>query len=285
LIVLAIVRSRVTVTVRSVTAAPELAVQWDERGGATVVRDGHPQSYVDPNDPQLLVFEYVQHLAIGLDLLPPGRIGVTHVGGAGLTLARYVQHTRPGSPQIVLEPDAALTDLVRRELPLPRGHRIRVRPVDGASGLAALKDASADAVVVDAYDDGRVPGDLVGATAAAAYARVLAPNGLLLLNLADEPGLRHVARVVATIRPLLAHAALVGTHEVLKGKRYGNVVLLASRRPLDEQALRRRAASAPIPTGIRDEAATAGLARAARPFGDIGEPSPPPPEPGRWRLR
>ncbi|MBA2696071.1 MAG: hypothetical protein H0U62_09605, partial [Actinobacteria bacterium] len=101
---------------------------------------GHPQSHVQPDDPTLLVFEYVQHLAMVLDTLPPGRLGVTHVGGAGLTLARYVEHTRPGSPQIVLEPDAALTELVRREVPLPRGHRIRVRPVDGRTGVAALKD-------------------------------------------------------------------------------------------------------------------------------------------------
>lgn len=265
--------------------APELEIKWDERGGATAVRDGHPQSYVDLDDPSLLVFEYVQHLAIGLDLLPPGRTGVTHVGGAGLTLARYVQHTRPGSPQIVLEPDAALTELVRRELPLPRGHRIRVRPDHGASGLGALKDASADAIVVDAYDHGRVPGDLCGGWAAASYARVLRPDGLLLLNLADEPGLRHVARVMATVRPHLGHTALLATHEVLKGKRYGNVVLMACATPLDEPMLRRRVASAPIPTGVRDNAATARLAQVATPFDDLGEPSPPPPDPGRWRLR
>lgn len=263
----------------------QIEIQIDERGGATVVRDGHPQSYVDLDDPELLVFEYVQHLAIGLDLLPPGRAGVTHVGGAGLTLARWVQHTRPGSPQIVLEPDEALTDLVRRELPLPRGHRIRVRAVDGATGLAALKDASADAIVVDAYHHGRVPGDLVGARAASDYARVLGGSGLLLLNLADEPGLRHVGRVLATMRTVLPHTALVATHEVLKGKRFGNAVLIASRTPLDEGALRRRAASAGVPTGVRGGEDTARLARSGTPFDELGDPSPTPPDPGRWRLR
>lgn len=265
--------------------ASDLDLRWDERGGATVIRDGHPQSYVDLDDPGLLTFEYMQHLAIGLELLPPGRIGVTHVGGAGLTLARYVQHTRPGSPQIVLEPDEAMTDLVRRELPLPRGHRVRVRPADGASGLPALKDASADAVVIDAYDHGQVPADLVGAAASAEYGRVVGPNGLVLLNLADEPGLRHVARVAATLRPNLGHLALIATHEVLKGKRYGNAVLVGSHAPIDEPLLRRRVASAPIPTGVRDRSAMEALVRGARPFGVVGEPSPPPPAPGRWRLR
>jgi hypothetical protein len=46
-------------------------------------------------------------MGLVLDALPCGPLAVTHVGGAGLTLARYVQHTRPGSPQIVLEPDTA----------------------------------------------------------------------------------------------------------------------------------------------------------------------------------
>ncbi|WP_018158008.1 spermidine synthase [Demetria terragena] len=262
----------------------QIEIRVDERGGATVLRDGHPQSYVDLEDPELLVFEYVQHLAIGLDLLPPGRIGVTHIGGAGLTLARYVHHTRPGSPQIVLEPDAALTERIRRELPLPRGHRIRVRAIDGAGGISGLKDDSAEAIVVDAYDGGQVPGDLVGSRACADYARVLG-SGLLLLNLADEPGLHHLARVAATVRQSLPHTALISTHEVLKGKRYGNLVLLASRQPLDERELRRRAASAAIPTGVRGADALAALTRTARPFDEIGDPSPVPPDPGRWRLR
>lgn len=174
------------------------------RGGraATVMRDGHPQSYVDLDDPTLLAFEYVQHFACVLDALPSGSLGVTHVGGAGLTLARYVEATRPGSPQIVLEPDAELTDLVRRELPLPRRHRIRVRPVDGRSGVAALKDDSADVVVVDAYADGRVPADLGTVEFLTDVARVLRPTGLVLLNLADEPNGRYVAAVAAG-----AHAA------------------------------------------------------------------------------
>ena len=100
----------------------------DERGGVTVLVDGTPQSHVQPDDPELLVFEYVQQFALVLGTRPPAPpqpLAVTHVGGAGLTLPRWVEATRPGSPQIVLEPDVALTELVRAQLPLPRRHRIR----------------------------------------------------------------------------------------------------------------------------------------------------------------
>ncbi len=257
----------------------------DERGGVTVVMDGSPQSHVQPDDPTLLIFEYVQHLALALDALPTGPLAVTHVGGAGLTLPRYVEATRPGSPQIVLEPDAALTELVRREIPLPRRHRIRVRPVDGLTGVQALADGSADVVVTDAYAAGRVPAELVSAAYVRQLRRVLRGDGLALWNLADEPGMRWVARVLATVSGELPHVALVATHEVLKGKRFGNSVVVASSQPLPMERLRRDVARASLPTGLREGAALDRLIAGSKPFDGDEVPSPPPPEAGRWRAR
>jgi len=217
-------------------AGREVRFEADDRGGVTVVRDGHPQSHVCLTDPEWLAFDYVARLALAIDAAAPepapGVLRVTHVGGAGMTLARWVQATRPGSPQIVLEPDVALTEAVRAHLPLPRGHRIRVRAETGRDGVAGLRDASADVVVLDAYADGRVPADLVSVEFFEQVCRVLTPGGLLAANLADEPGLRHTARVVAGImRAGLGDVALVASHEVLKGRRFGNVVVAARRGP------------------------------------------------------
>lgn len=264
-----------------------MSIVWDERGGATVVRDGLPQSYVDPDDPMLLVFEYVEQFALVLEALrpDPAPLAVTHVGGAGMTLARWLHRTHPGSPQIVLEPDVALTELVRRELPLPRGHRIRVRPVTGQAGVAALRDGSADVVVVDAYDEGRVPGELAGASWARDVTRVLAGDGLLLVNASDEPGLRWVARLTATLRERLPHVGMLVLREVAKGRRFGNVVVVASPRPLDDVSLTRVAARAAFPSQWRSSASTALTERGVRPFGEVGEPSPVPPAVGPLRLR
>lgn len=264
----------------------EFAFVTDDSGGVTVMLDGHPQSYVDLHDPGLLTFEYVQHLALALDAMPPGPLAVTHAGGAGLTLARYVQYTRPGSPQIVLEPNAALTDAVRRELPLPRGHRIRVRATDALHGLDGLKSRSADVFVLDAYADGRVPAELTTVSTLGRIAGILRPGGMLLLNIADEPDQRYLARVLAGLHTCLPELALISTHEVLKRKRFGNYTVVASSGPFDVDRLRRLAARSPFPTGVRSGASLDGMRLSARPMTDDDSmPSPHPPNAGSWRAR
>ena len=253
----------------SVTETGEAVFERDERGGFTVVVDGYPQSYVHPDDPLLLAFEYVEHLGALLDTLAPGPVRVTHVGGGGLTLPRYVAATRPGSAQVVLEPDAALTAAVRARLPLPRGSRIRVRAVDGRSGLAALRDASADVVVLDAYAAGRLPAELGTVEAMSEMARVLTATGTLLANLADGPGLPHAG---------LTPRVVLGMHEVRKGRRFGNYVLAASAEPVDLVAVGRRVARSPFPTAIWDEAELSRRTASTRPMSDdSAEAGPVPP--------
>ncbi len=272
-------------------AVAEIDFVPDEHGGVTVVRDGHPQSHVDVEDPEDLVFEYVQHMASVIDATfpRPDPIGVTHVGGAGLTLARWVQATRPGSPQIVLEPDEELTAQVRTRLPLPRRHRIRVRPQPGRSGVAALASDSAHVVLVDAFDDGRVPADLQTSEFFADVARVLRPDGVLVLNCPDEPGLRHVADVVAGLREAFGPAAslaLVAMRDVVKGRRYGNTALVASTRALDVDEIRRQVARWPFPSGVLSGAALERRLAGGRPLRDArSSPSPRAPDPGAWRAR
>ena len=276
------------------SSAPEAVapVDWgverDEHGGHVVSMGGYPQSYVSLTDPGLLVFGYVQHLAAVIDTLPPGPLAVTHVGGAGLTLPRYVEHTRPGSTQVVLEPNEALTALVRKEIPLPRRHGIRVRGVAGRAGLRALRDESADLVVVDAFDDNRVPADLTTDEWFADVARVLRPDGVLLVNTADEVDLRHTARLRATVALHLPQVLAVAQVEVWKRRRFGNVVLAAGRSgALDAAALRRDVARTTFPSTVLAGTELERRLGGARPFTDADcAPSPPPPaHDGEWRLR
>ena len=61
--------------------------------------DGMDQSLVDLGDPRRLAFEYVRRIGDVIDAATaPGEpVRVLHVGGAGLTLPRYVAVTRPRS--------------------------------------------------------------------------------------------------------------------------------------------------------------------------------------------
>jgi hypothetical protein len=264
---------------RSTLGEVELLADADRPGGWLLLIDRVRQSYVDLDDPTYLDFEYVQVFADVFEALPPGPLAVTHVGGGACTLARFVAATRPGSPQIVLEPDAALTELVRARLPLPRQARIRIRPIDGRSGVAALRDASADVLVLDAYHGGRIPAELTTREFLADVARVLRPDGVLLANLSDGPPLTYLRRAVATVREMLPNTLLIADPAVLKGRRFGNVELVASRAALPVAELRRAGARAPFPRTV-----TAALRGDARPLTDADPLRSPAPPEYTWRV-
>lgn len=248
-----------------------MAAEIHPEGAGFVLRmDGRDQSYVDLGDPTRLAFDYVRRIGDVLDAwtVPGEPVRVLHVGGAGLTLPRYVAHTRPRSAQIVLEPDAEVTALVRRELPLPRHSGIKVRTVDGRAGLDAVRDGAVDLVVVDAFAAGRVPGALVTAECAAAYARVLAADGWLLLNLADRTPFAWTRRVVAAVRTTLPALALSAEPATLRGRRPGNLLLVAGRRSTPVAALRERAATGAAPYRVLDGAQVSDTVGGGRAFTD-----------------
>jgi len=220
-----------------------------DRAEAWLVRiDDMDQSYVDLGDPTRLVFDYVRWIGDVADLVaPPSRaVRAVHVGGAGLTLPRYVAATRPRSSQIVLEPDAALIERVRAELPLPPRSGIRIRPVDGRRGLAGLRDASTDLIVLDAFSRGRVPTELLTGEAWAEMARVLAPGALVAANLTDRAPFADARRAIAGLRAALPDIALAAEPATLRGRRSGNLVVVAGHAvPTAELAARVAGRAAP----------------------------------------
>ncbi|HSN43747.1 MAG TPA: fused MFS/spermidine synthase [Propionibacteriaceae bacterium] len=252
---------------------PETPGAWYVRIGST------DQSWVDPDHPTRLEFDYVQQLAAHLDAHAPAgeRLRVIHVGGGGLTLPRYVAHTRPTSAQIVLEPDEALTDEVRATIPLPRNSGIKVRPQDGRTGLAAMPDAYADVVIIDAFDGARVPGGLATIECFAEVRRVLTPTGALLMNVTDGRTLDWTRRTVSGLGRYFPHVIVGAESSTLKGRRFGNLVLAASRVEFPLDVLTRRAAGAAFPYRLVHGDALARLIGGAQPHFDPGEPSPLPP--------
>ena len=92
--------------------------------------------------------------------LPDGPTTALHLGGGALTLPRYVEAMRPGSRQQVIELEQDLIDLVRAELPFPRGASIRVRYGDARAVMEKLPAGlrgTVDLLVVDVFGGSRDP--------------------------------------------------------------------------------------------------------------------------------
>jgi hypothetical protein len=241
------------------------------------------QSYVDLDDPLRLEFDYVQRLADVLDsVAEPGRMRVVHVGGAGMTLARYVAATRPTSAQVVLEPDIELTAFVRRHLPLPAHSGIKVRATDGRRGIAELRDGYADLVIIDAFVGARVPAELTTAGFLADVGRALSDHGVIIINLTDRGPIGYARRVLAGVRQVFPHLLLCTESSTLKGRRFGNVIIAGAARPLPCAAIAERAGRPPFPYRVVHGARLHQLLADSAPFSeDDAEPSP---EPGRGQM-
>lgn len=244
--------------------------------------DGAPQSYVDLDEPEHLEFEYTRRMGHALDTLAePGRaLDVVHLGGGALTLPRYVAATRPGSRQDVVEFDRGLLELVLEHLPLPEGPgRIAVHTADARDWLEAAPDGSADVLVADVFGGSRVPARLTSVEYARQVARVLRDGGIHLANLADSAPFAFLRSQLANFAEVFTELALVAEPAVLRGRRFGNVVVVASRQPLDLGRLARRVASDPFPARVEQGAALRRFTGDARPVRDAGAvPSPVPPD-------
>lgn len=248
--------------------------------------DDTPQSYVDLEDPTHLEFEYIRRLAHLADHTHPAGtpLDALHLGGGALTLPRYLAHTRPGSRQLAIEADPILTDFVRTHLPLDKRARIRVRIADARQALTTMKPASWDLIISDVFAGARTPAHLTSLEYAQLTAHALRDTGLYAVNIADGAPLRFARAQAATVLAAYPHAALIAEPGVLRGRRYGNLVLAAARHTLPLAELSRAAAADPFPARvIADDELTAWIG-GATPVTDATAQDSPPPPPGTFTV-
>ena len=224
-------------------------------GGQMLVVDGTPQSHVSTQDNGQLFFEYIARIGHVIDQLgmPGEPITAVHLGAGALTLPRYIHRTRPGSRQQVIELERELVDLVRAEIPLPKGAHIRIRYGDARAVLNRLPAGligSADLVVVDIFSGARTPAHVTSLEFYREAATLLKPDGIMAVNIADGPGLRFARAQVATVSAALEDVAVLAETQVLKGRRFGNVVIVASGAQLPLDWMPRLLAGGPHPSKV-----------------------------------
>jgi spermidine synthase len=224
-------------------------------GAFELVVDGTPQSHVNLDDPTALFFEYIARMGHVIDQLKlPGEpLTALHLGAGALTIPRYIEATRPGSRQQVLELEPELVELVRRELPFPRSASIRVRYGDARATLAKLPPGlrgAVDVLVVDVFGGARIPAHVTSVEFYRECAAFLAPDGVLLVNVADGSGAAFARGQAATLAMVFDDLAVLAESQVLRGRRYGNFVLVASTSPLPLDWMPRLLAGGPHPATL-----------------------------------
>lgn len=246
------------------TGTAELVLDRDDPDLVTLLVNGVPSSCLDLSDPLRLVFEYHQQMAAAVELMPAGPLAALHLGAGACTLPRWLEASRPGSWQVAVDVDATLLDQVRTWFALPRSPRLRLRTADGLDAVAAQPGASLDLVVRDAFDGDRTPERLTTSSFVRHVARTLRPGGVYLANVADRAPLPLARAEVATALDTFADVALVAEPGVLRGRRYGNLVLVAG--PLDPGHLDRRTRVLAVPAHVVAGADLVRFAAGARPI-------------------
>ncbi len=224
----------------------------DRPSGRTLVLDGARHSYVDLDDPAHLEFPYVRAVASVIDSQypPAAPLRAYHLGGGGLTVPRYLEVTRPGSTSVVSEVDPGVVAIARDELGFGPDPAIDVRVEDGRLGLREIPAESQDLVVGDAFGGVSPPWHLTTVEAVRAVDGVLDDDGSYVVNLIDHGSLGFARAELATLGEVFTHVALVAEPDTLQRSGGGNLVGVASQRPLDLASLAARMAEHTLDWGV-----------------------------------
>jgi spermidine synthase len=258
----------------------ELVRDDDREDGWLLTVDGVAQSYVDRADPTHLEFDYVRLMGDVVDCLRPGPVTAVHLGGGGCTLPRYLAATRPGSRQVVVEADEALAELVRASFGTA-GFRLRVG--DARVEVGRLRAGESDLVVADVFESSVLPVSVTTLEWLGEVQRLLRPEGVYVVNVADGRPLDFARAQVATLRAAFPHVLLLADPAVLRGRRFANLVLVGSAAPLPEQELARRTARAAGRARVVGGEALATFTGGAKPVTDATARTAPRPPPDLFR--
>jgi len=252
--------------------------------------DGTPQSHVNLEDPGDLFFEYIRRIGHVIDLVGDEGAPITavHLGGGALTLPRYVEATRPGSNQQVIELEQDLIDFVREHLPLPKRANIRVRYGDARERVAKLPAGllgQVDVLIVDIFSGARTPAHVTSAEFYALLKPLLAKNGVLVVNVADGHTLSFARSQAATLSHVFTEVSVLAEPQVLKGRRFGNLVFVASAGAALNDWMPRLLAGGPHPAKVVSGHELSNFAVGAAVVTDLTAVASPPPAKNVFQSR
>lgn len=217
---------------------------------------GAEQSHVDLASPDTIFYEYLRRIGNVMDVFAPAGEPVTaaHLGAGALTLARYLQATRPGSPQIAVDIERELPSFVVQQLPLPAGTQCQILIEDARAAVPQLPVRlgveKLDAIIVDIFTGWGAPEHLVKPGFYAEMKSVLADDGVICVNVGDDAGLTFFTAQARIMLEVFDHVWCLADSSMLTGKHAGNLILVGTANPLDDDTRARLLVAGPHPASV-----------------------------------
>jgi spermidine synthase len=240
-----------------------LIADQDNSTGWLLKINGVMSSHIDLADPLFLEFEYMRWMAALIESRWPaqGAAGTRpklrglHLGGGACSLARYFHAVYPDARQVVVELDGKLAEYVRGWFDLPKAPLLRLRVGEAREVTETLTAGTRDFIIRDVFAGSLTPRALTTAEFNQHVKRVLEPGGLYVVNSGDAPDLKNAREDAATIAAAFKHTVIIADPAMLKGRRYGNMVMAGSDAPFEhDPKLARRLLGGAVPAHLWDDA-------------------------------
>ncbi len=211
-------------------------------------------------DPSQLEFEYMRWIAASVTYhidhhLDETKVRITHLGGGACTLARYFVDRYPRSRNTLVELDADLARLVRDWFDLPRAPQLKIRVGDAFTVSQSFVPASRDVIIRDVFAGDQTPPNLRNDEFFHAVHRSLAPSGIYIANCGDHRDLQLAKSELRAMSQVFDHLGAIADPAMLKGRRYGNIILIGSDTPLpriDDPTLAKQLLAGAVPAQYKD---------------------------------
>jgi predicted O-methyltransferase YrrM len=199
-----------------------------------LVIDGSLHSSVDVDDPSRLYFNYTQKLGSIIETLFPEKekLSTLHLGAGALSVARYIEATRPGSPQVVVEIETDLLDFVESAIPLANKADIEFLTGDAREVVENNKDRFTnkfDLIVVEIFLKRTTPAHVTSSEFYTLLSDTLKPGGVVIVNVIDGETYQYASNQFATLKSVFGEVKAVIDEEEYEEKIFTNILMVTSK--------------------------------------------------------
>ncbi len=235
------------------------------QGAKILAIGGAEQSHVNLSHPDEVFYEYLARVANHLTVLkdPETPLKMLHLGAGALTLARWASVVYPASTHVAVDIERELLEFVITNLPLPQNCSLTTIVADAREVLTnELEGQKFDVIIVDIFSGPEAPEHLTVPEYYLELANALEDDGLLFVNIGDDPPLSFTDRQVAAAQQGFSFVMLSSSPEMLTRRLPGNLILTASKSRIDGTSIEQCQAAGPFPSEIRH---STGLDRFGKP--------------------